>query len=38
MEGLKSAILPIFKNGPPVSAAIKNPSQQLKVVFCFWFL
>ena len=34
MQGLKSAILAIFSNGPgwpcPVSAAIKNPSQELK--------
>ena len=34
MEGLKSAILAIFQKGPgwpwPVSAALKNPSQDLQ--------
>ena len=39
MQGLKSAILAIFLNGPgwpcPVSAAIKNPSR-IKKIFLFW--
>ena len=40
MQGLKSAILAIFWNGLgwlcPVSAALKNPSQEFKffVLFC----
>ena len=42
MQGLKSAILAIFLNGPrwpcPVSVTIKNPSQELKNSFCFGFL
>ena len=37
MQGLKSAILAIFQTGPgwprPVSAALKNPSQDLKNIF-----
>ena len=39
MQGLKSAILAIFQNGLgwlcPVSAALKNPSQEFKNSFCF---
>ena len=39
MQGLKSAILAIFQNGLgwlcPVSAALKNPSQESKNYFCF---
>ena len=42
MLGLKSAILAIFQQGQvwpcPVSAAIKNLSQELKNSFCFGFL
>ena len=38
MQGLKSAILTIFQKGPrwpcPVSAALKNPSQNFKNSFC----
>ena len=41
MQGLKSAILAIFKKGPgwpcPVSVALKNPSQDFKNSFCFGF-
>ena len=37
MQGLKSAILAIFQNGLgwlcPVSAALKNPSQEFKNYF-----
>jgi hypothetical protein len=37
MQGLKSAILAIFQNGLewlcPVSAALKNPSQEFKFFF-----
>ena len=40
MQRLKSAILAIFQNGLgwlcPVSAALKNPSQEFKNYFCFW--
>ena len=39
MQGFKSAILAIFQNGLgwpcPVSAALKNPSQEFKKYFCF---
>jgi len=39
MHGLKSAILAIFQDGLgwlcPVSAALKNPSQEFKNSFCF---
>ena len=39
MQELKSAILSIFHNGLgwlyPVSAALKNPSQEFKNSFCF---
>ena len=39
MQGLKSAILAIFQNGLGwlchVSAALKNPSQEIKNYFCF---
>ena len=37
MQGLKSAILAIFQNGLgcPVSAALKNPSQEFKNSFSF---
>ena len=42
MQGLKSAILANFWNGPewlcPAIAAIKNPSQESKKYFCFGFL
>ena len=38
MQGLKSAILAIFQRGPgwpcAVSAALKNPSVDLKNSFC----
>ena len=37
MQGLKSAILAIFQTGPgwpcTVSAALKNPSQDFKIIF-----
>ena len=37
MQGLKSAILAIFQNGLdwlcPVSLALNNPSQELKILF-----
>jgi hypothetical protein len=37
MQGIKSAILAIFQNGLgwlcPVSVALKNPSQDLKILF-----
>ena len=39
MQGLKSAILAIFQNELgwlcPVSAALKNPSEEFKSSFCF---
>ena len=42
MQGLKSAILTILHRGPgwpcPVSVALKNPSLDLKISFCFMFL
>ena len=42
MQGLISAILAIFQKGTgwscPVSAALKNPSQDFKNSLCFWFL
>ena len=41
MLGSKSAILAISQKGPgrpcPVSAALKNPSQDFKNYFCFGF-
>ena len=40
MHGSKSAILAIFQTGPgwpcTVSAALKNPSQDVKNSFCIW--
>ena len=40
MQGLKSAILAIFWDGPgwpcPVSVDIKKPSQEFKKIFLFW--